>query len=662
MSTALASAVMAALWQQREAMGTSGSGILPPPKLRRAPVQTLPAHTNFVFCVAFDPVDSTRIISAGADKRVKLWNWKTGRVMKSWPCAFSFELGLAYAVAFSPDGRRVAFYSEFGCVRIFSTTTFEELEALRFEWSRPVFSLSFSPDGRRLAVGQGDGFVRIWEFPTRAWSGPFGELGTPIGCVAFSRDGQRLAAASFDGSVQIWTVEELKRRPFRFQAHTDLAVGLAFSADGKRLATASHDRTVKIWDPSTGRSMLTLAGFAKETCLAFSADGNRLAASAMDGTIRLWDAKPVATAEGKGALTIEHLSEVQAMAVSSDGSLLATGLGFPEKHGTASISVWETATGRRIQKLRGYAVFVFSLAFSPDGRFLASVGDDRGSRTVTVWDLKTGLPAFTTEPYPDFGPILFCVAYSPDGQRLVAAGQDNELKVWDAATGLRRGVLGEHDRNVYNLAFSPGDGRYLVSAGKDGKLRIWDGTRLDEHQSSPREMALAGGEIADTLAFNAQGTRLAVRSRDLTASIWDVATGTNVLTLRDSAHGFNALAFSPDPEGRWLASGGLDSTVKVWDAQTGICLHTFRGHQDQGEAAPVCAAPRRAAPGLGQFGPDGKVLASGLTGSRCGHSEPVDWTSDKASAAALQFWFTPVFRKKSALGIIRIAQRWRMSN
>jgi WD40 repeat protein len=95
-------------------------------------------------------------------------------------------------------------------------------------------------------------------------------------------------------------------------------------------------------------------------------------------------------------------------------------------------------------------------------------------------------------------------------------------------------------------------------------------------------MALAGGEIADTLAFNAQGTRLAVRSRDLTASsIWDVATGTNVLTLRDSAHGFNALAFSPDPEGRWLASGGLDSTVKVWDARTGICLHTFRGHQDK---------------------------------------------------------------------------------
>src|SRR5205085_9537489 len=90
----------------------------------RAPVQTLPAHSNFVFCVAFDPVDSTRMVSAGADKRVKLWNWKTGVVLKSWPCAFSFEWGSAYAVAFSPDGRRLALYSEVGCVRIFSTTTF----------------------------------------------------------------------------------------------------------------------------------------------------------------------------------------------------------------------------------------------------------------------------------------------------------------------------------------------------------------------------------------------------------------------------------------------------------------------------------------------------------------------------------------------------------
>jgi WD40 repeat protein len=215
------------------------------------------------------------------------------------------------------------------------------------------------------------------------------------------------------------------------------------------------------------------------------------------------------------------------------------------------------------------------LAFSPDDRFLASSGDDLD--TVKVWDLKSGKEAFQTEPFSGFGTVLFSVAYSPDGRRLVAAGQDKKLRVWDAKTGRKIGIMGEHDRNVYNLVFSP-DGRYLASAGKDGKVRVWDGTRLDELQERPREMAVAGGEIADTLVFSADSTRLAVGSSDLTATIWDVEAGTNALNLpRDFAHGFRALAFSPD--GRWLASGGTDCTVKVWDALTGASLHTFRGHK-----------------------------------------------------------------------------------
>jgi WD40 repeat protein len=270
------------------------------------------------------------------------------------------------------------------------------------------------------------------------------------------------------------------------------------------------------------------------------------------------------------------------MDVSHDGSLLASGVGSPKKPGEiASAYIWETATGRWIQTLPDHAVFVFSLAFSPNGRFLASAGDDLdrppGYNTVKVWDLKSGKEAFQTVPFSGFGTVLFSVAYSPDGRRLVAAGQDKKLKVWDATNGEQIGIMGEHDRNVYNLVFSP-DGRYLASAGKDGRVKLWDGTRLDQYQDRAREMAAAGGEIADTLAFSADSTRLAVGSSDFTATIWDVETGTNVLTLpRDPAHGFRALAFSPD--GRWLASGGTDCTAKVWDARTGALLHTFRGHK-----------------------------------------------------------------------------------
>jgi len=130
---------------------------------------------------------------------VKLWDRKTATVLKSWPCSFSFELGMAYAVAFSPDGQRLAFSSEKGSVKIWSTTTFQEVQSLPFESARHVFSVAFSPDGRHCATGHGDGFVRVWDLESGRCLKLLGRLGPPIGCVAFSRNsGQRLAAASFD--------------------------------------------------------------------------------------------------------------------------------------------------------------------------------------------------------------------------------------------------------------------------------------------------------------------------------------------------------------------------------------------------------------------------------------------------------------------------------
>jgi WD40 repeat protein len=167
------------------------------------------------------------------------------------------------------------------------------------------------------------------------------------------------------------------------------------------------------------------------------------------------------------------------------------------------------------------------------------------------------------------------VAYSPDGKRLVGGGPGGQLKVWDARTGRRIGVVGEDKRQIQMLAFSP-DGRFLASSGSDSVVKLWDATRLDEPQESLRDFPSDRRDISSCLAFSPDSTRIAVAKDDDSARVFDVATGQRRTELRSRAHRFLALAFSPD--GRWIASGGSDCAVKMWDAQTGRIGHTFRGH------------------------------------------------------------------------------------
>jgi hypothetical protein len=219
---------------------------------------------------------------------------------------------------------------------------------------------------------------------------------------------------------------------------------------------------------------------------------------------------------------------------------------------------------RDLLTLKGHTAGVGSVAFSPDGKRLASA-----SAEVKVWDATSGHELLTLHGLTNG---FSRVVYSPDGKRL-AAGSGNQIVMWDALTGEEIRRLEGHTNGVNQVAFSP-DGKRLASvagwfAGEPGEVKLWDTT-------TGQEVGAFKGhtEGAYAVAFSPDGKWVASGSYQ-TVTLWDTTTGQEVLTLKVDTASVNALAFSPD--GKRLASASSDETLKVWDALTGQETLTLKG-------------------------------------------------------------------------------------
>jgi WD40 repeat protein/tetratricopeptide (TPR) repeat protein/tRNA A-37 threonylcarbamoyl transferase component Bud32 len=264
-----------------------------------------------------------------------------------------------------------------------------------------------------------------------------------------------------------------------------------------------------------------------------------------------------------------HTAPVTRVAFSPDGRRLASASGTWGTAEPGEVKVWDAATGRELRTFRGHTAPVMSVAFSPDGRRLASGSASWGNTLgeVKVWDADTG-DVFRTLPR-SVGNV-FCVAFSPEGTRLATAGADRKVRLWEVETGKEIYTLGGHDQDVFSVAFSR-DGRCLASAGRDGEARVWDLSTGHELYAQ-----LVGPADIRGVTFSPDGLQIATASWDTTVKLWDATTGQELRSCNGHSRAVLSVAFAPDSQR--LASADQGGSVKVWNARNGKELLTLRGH------------------------------------------------------------------------------------
>ncbi len=270
-----------------------------------------------------------------------------------------------------------------------------------------------------------------------------------------------------------------------------------------------------------------------------------------------------------------HAHAVASVAFSPDGKILASG------SYDNTIKLWDVASGKELRTLSGHSSIVKMVAFSPDGHILAS-----GSSidTIKLWNVESGKELRTLKgDFWHVHPALF----SPDGKMLAFRSSDQTIRLWDVASGKELRTLSGHSKSISSIAFSP-DGETLATGSGDSTIKLW------EVESGKELRTLLSHASVSSVSFSLNGKTLASGSTDGSIKLWDVEREKELGTLKGHMYRVDFISFSPD--GKILASISNDTTYKLWDIESRKELKTFKGYSHS-------VSPKA-------FSPSAKILAS----------------------------------------------------
>lgn len=443
-----------------------------------------------------------------------------------------------------------------------------------------VMSLALAPDGHTLAVGSEDGYLTVWDLQREeklyqvCSYGVVTEQGKSdcdvsdietkeIRGIGFNSDGTLLTTGSFDTFARLWDAQTgklLAITPDKQEGgHLNAVTGVAFRPGSNRVATVSFDNNVRLWDVvnKDGQwSFLrvdTLAGHANSIwATAFSPDGATLASVSSDKAVILWK--------------VDHISQIGtqlgmmeastwALATAPSGQQVAAG----DDSGNIRLWAFDGSTFKEAGQFK-HPGGVLGLTYAHKHPWLASVGYDG---VLRVWDLENNKELWSKKGHDD---ETWSVAFSPDDRYLSTASYDKTVKIWDTSAQTTLAIL-KHDDRVFALGYNQ-DGTQLLVAGYEARIYRWDVT----NPASPEALPALEGHVyaVNSLAFNDKFPQLlASTSDDKTLRLWNLSKNEPTPPVLGLNETMEAVAFRPG--GDWLASATDNSAVLLWQLDPELC-------------------------------------------------------------------------------------------
>lgn len=514
-------------------------------------IRTIQPHTQLVTSIAFSP-DGAILASSSEDGTISLQQVDGGEYLH----ILAGHQGGVNQIAYSPNGRMVASASDDQFIILWDVTTGEKLDTLP-KYEDIVWSVAFSPDGKYLASGYENGCIRVWDVASAVMVSLLEGHTDSVWSIAFSPNGETLASASEDLTVRLWETQSWQPHS-TLLGHTSTVWSIAFSPNGELLASASEDQSLRLWDVQRGRCVRQLNGFTDSLRSVAFGPNQLLAASGVDGDVRLWKVKEEQPESTESlAILHGHTRPVWSVAFSSDGRYLASG------GDDSTARIWNVKLRQSIQTLQHIDTdWVSSVSFSPDS---TQVACGYGDGSVRLWDTVGGQCFHILRGHNDW---VRSISYSPDGSRIGSCGSDHKVCLWNITDGSLLATNHHATGLLCSLAFSP-DGQTIATGSTDKSIVLWDAITLE-----PRRQILGHTNWVWGVAFNRDGSILVSASEDQTIRVWNVSTGACIQVLKGHQRVVWSLSFNPN--GHLLASCSDDGAVKFWETDSWECVATLR--------------------------------------------------------------------------------------